>query len=53
MQQHGNSFFIPPIVLPGLICFEAGVLIILFSTIWEDFIKQALLIPNNIWVHEV
>jgi len=35
----GDAFYIPPNVLHGAICREAGVLIDVFSPMREDFIK--------------
>ena len=36
-QTAGDSFFIPPHVMHGAICIEAGVLLDMFSPIREDF----------------
>lgn len=36
-QKAGDSFFIPPHVMHGAICIEAGVLLDMFSPIREDF----------------
>lgn len=35
----GDAFYIPPNVLHGAVCLEAGVLIDIFSPMREDFIK--------------
>jgi len=35
----GDGFYIPPNVLHGAVCLEAGVLIDVFSPMREDFIK--------------
>lgn len=35
----GDAFFIPPNVLHGAVCLEAGILIDVFSPMREDFIK--------------
>jgi quercetin dioxygenase-like cupin family protein len=35
----GDGFYIPPNVLHGAVCMEAGVLIDVFSPMREDFIK--------------
>ncbi len=40
LLKAGDSFYIPPNVLHGVICLEAGVLIDVFSPMREDFIKQ-------------
>ena len=37
----GDAFYIPPNVLHGAVCLEAGVLIDVFSPMREDFIKDA------------
>ena len=39
--SQGDAFYIPPNVLHGAICLEAGVLIDVFSPMREDFIKDA------------
>jgi quercetin dioxygenase-like cupin family protein len=36
----GDGFYIPPNVLHGAVCIEAGVLIDVFSPMREDFIKE-------------
>jgi quercetin dioxygenase-like cupin family protein len=36
-QSAGDSFFIPPNIMHGAICLEAGVLLDVFSPIREDF----------------
>jgi quercetin dioxygenase-like cupin family protein len=36
----GDAFYIPPNVLHGAICLEAGVLIDVFSPMREDFIEK-------------
>ena len=36
----GDAFYIPPNVLHGAICLEAGMLIDVFSPMREDFIKN-------------
>lgn len=35
----GDAFYIPPNVIHGAVCLEAGVLIDIFSPMREDFIK--------------
>ena len=35
----GDAFYIPPNVMHGAVCLEAGVLIDVFSPMREDFIK--------------
>jgi quercetin dioxygenase-like cupin family protein len=35
----GDAFFVPPNVIHGAVCLEAGVLIDVFSPMREDFIK--------------
>lgn len=35
----GDAFYIPPNVLHGVVCLEAGVLIDVFNPMREDFIK--------------
>ncbi|RYZ00170.1 MAG: cupin domain-containing protein [Chitinophagaceae bacterium] len=35
----GDAFFVPPNVLHGAVCLEAGVLIDVFSPMREDFLK--------------
>lgn len=35
----GDGFYIPPNVMHGVVCLEAGVLIDVFSPMREDFIK--------------
>jgi len=37
--QSGDAFYIPPNVLHGAVCLEAGVLIDVFSPMREDFIQ--------------
>ena len=37
--KSGDGFYIPPNVLHGAVCLEAGVLIDVFSPMREDFIK--------------
>ena len=37
----GDSFYIPPHVMHGAVCTEAGVLIDVFSPIREDFMTQS------------
>lgn len=39
-QSAGDSYFIPPHVMHGAICIEAGVLLDMFSPIREDFFKN-------------
>ena len=39
LLKAGDSFYIPPNVLHGAVCLEAGVLIDIFSPMREDFIK--------------
>jgi unsaturated pyranuronate lyase len=36
----GDAFYIPPHVLHGAVCLEAGVLIDIFSPMREDFVSQ-------------
>ena len=36
----GDAFYVPPNVLHGAVCLEAGVLIDVFSPMREDFINQ-------------
>jgi quercetin dioxygenase-like cupin family protein len=36
----GDAFYIPPNVLHGAVCLEAGMLVDVFSPMREDFIKQ-------------
>lgn len=36
----GDAFYIPPNVMHGAVCLEAGVLIDIFSPMREDFVKQ-------------
>jgi quercetin dioxygenase-like cupin family protein len=36
----GDAFYIPPHVLHGAVCLEAGVLIDIFSPMREDFVGQ-------------
>lgn len=36
----GDAFYIPPNVMHGAVCLQAGVLIDIFSPMREDFIKQ-------------
>ena len=35
----GDAFYIPPNILHGAVCLEAGVLIDIFSPMREDFVK--------------
>ncbi len=35
----GDAFYIPPDVIHGVVCLEAGVLIDMFSPMREDFLK--------------
>jgi len=35
----GDAFYIPPNVMHGVVCLEAGVLIDVFSPMREDFVK--------------
>lgn len=37
----GDSFYIPPMVMHGAICLEAGTLIDVFSPVREDFFTEA------------
>ena len=37
--QRGDAYYIPPDILHGAVCIEAGVLIDVFSPMREDFIK--------------
>ena len=39
-QSAGDSYFIPPHVLHGAICIEAGALLDMFSPIREDFFEN-------------
>lgn len=39
-QTSGDSYFIPPDVLHGAVCVEAGVLLDMFSPIREDFFEN-------------
>ena len=39
-QKAGDSYFIPPNVMHGAICVEAGVLLDMFSPIREDFFEN-------------
>ena len=39
-QSAGDSYYIPPHVMHGAICVEAGVLLDMFSTIREDFFEN-------------
>jgi len=39
-QSAGDSYFIPPHVMHGAICIEAGVLLDMFSPIREDFFEN-------------
>jgi len=39
-QSAGDSYFIPPHVMHGAICVEAGVLLDMFSPIREDFFEN-------------
>ncbi|PHR56120.1 MAG: cupin [Robiginitomaculum sp.] len=39
-QSKGDSFFVPPNVMHGAICIEAGVLLDMFSPIREDFFEN-------------
>ena len=39
-QAAGDSYFIPPHVMHGAICVEAGVLLDMFSPIREDFFEN-------------
>jgi len=45
--SQGDAFYIPPNVLHGAVCLEAGVLIDVFSPMREDFIKDADTISNG------
>jgi len=36
----GDAFYIPPDMIHGAVCLEAGVLIDIFSPMREDFVKQ-------------
>jgi quercetin dioxygenase-like cupin family protein len=38
----GDAFYVPPNILHGAVCLEAGVLIDVFSPMREDFIKNKL-----------
>lgn len=38
-QKAGDSYFIPPDIMHGAVCIEAGVLLDMFSPIREDFLK--------------
>jgi quercetin dioxygenase-like cupin family protein len=37
--KQGDAFYIPPNIIHGAVCLEAGVLIDVFSPMREDFIK--------------
>lgn len=39
-QKAGDSYFIPPNLMHGAICIEAGVLLDMFSPIREDFFEN-------------
>lgn len=39
-QSAGDSFFVPPHVMHGAICIEAGTLLDMFSPIREDFFEN-------------
>lgn len=39
-QKAGDSFFVPPNVMHGAVCIEAGVLLDMFSPVREDFLKN-------------
>jgi len=39
-QKAGDSFFVPPNVMHGAICIEAGVLLDMFSPVREDFLEN-------------
>ncbi len=39
MLKAGDAFYIPPNVIHGAVCLEAGVLIDIFSPMRKDFIK--------------
>ena len=39
-QSVGDSYYIPPHVMHGAICVEAGVLLDMFSPIREDFFEN-------------
>ena len=39
LLQRGDAYYIPPDTLHGALCIEAGVLIDVFSSMREDFIK--------------
>lgn len=39
-QKAGDCFFVPPHVMHGAICIEAGVLLDMFSPIREDFFEN-------------
>jgi quercetin dioxygenase-like cupin family protein len=39
LLKAGDAFYIPPNILHGAICLEAGILIDVFSPMREDFIK--------------
>jgi quercetin dioxygenase-like cupin family protein len=39
-QSAGDSYYIPPHVMHGAICIEAGVLLDMFSPIREDFFEN-------------
>lgn len=40
LLKGGDAFYIPPNVMHGAVCLEAGVLIDIFSPMREDFIKS-------------
>jgi quercetin dioxygenase-like cupin family protein len=40
MLMAGDAFYIPPNVIHGALCIEAGVLIDIFSPMREDFISS-------------
>jgi quercetin dioxygenase-like cupin family protein len=45
----GDAFYIPPNVIHGAVCLEAGVLIDVFSPMREDFIENKMASkPNHI-----
>lgn len=39
-QKAGDCFFVPPNVMHGAVCIEAGVLLDMFSPIREDFFEN-------------
>ena len=45
-QSAGDSYFIPPHVMHGAICIEAGVLLDMFSPIREDFFENYIKGPS-------